>query len=306
MTLREWALIIFTVCAQMSVGSFLVLGVVHYFSAKKADMAEADQMSDRALIAVVAVLLLGLFASLFHLGNPLSAYRAITHFQTSWLSREVACGLAFMVLGSLFAFMQWKKIGSFAVRNTVAWLAAAVGVVLVYAMSRIYMLPTQPAWNTFLTPVLFYTTTLLLGSLAIGAALVANYGFVKKHAPDCADVQCTLMNNAIRGISIASVVLLGIELVAIALRLALLASGSQQSVASAAQMIDPFGWMFVLQLALAFVGAGVFAVFVYQSTQDPAKENALISMVYGAFSLVLIAEVIGRFLFYATHVQITI
>ena len=306
MTLREWALIIFTVCAQMSVGSFLVLGVVHYFSAKKADMAEADQLSDRALIAVVLVLLLGLFASLFHLGNPLQAYTAITNFGSSWLSREVLCGVAFLILGSLFAFMQWKKIGSFGARNVVAWLAAAVGVVLVYAMGRIYMLPTQPAWNTIATPILFYTTTLLLGSLAIGAALVANYTFVKKNAPDCADVQCDLMNSAIRGISIASVVLLGIELVTIAFRMALLASGSSEAAASAAQMIEPFGLMFILQLALAFIGAGVFAVFVYQSTQDPTKEKGLINMVYGAFSLVLIAEVIGRFLFYASHVQILV
>jgi len=38
MNVREWALIAFTILAQMSVGSFLVLGVVHFFAARKDGM----------------------------------------------------------------------------------------------------------------------------------------------------------------------------------------------------------------------------------------------------------------------------
>ena len=63
MNAREWALIVFTVLTQMSVGSFLVLGVVHFFAARKAGMEEADRLSDRALLSIVVVLALAMLAS---------------------------------------------------------------------------------------------------------------------------------------------------------------------------------------------------------------------------------------------------
>lgn len=87
MDMREWALVAFTILAQMAVGSFLVLGVVHFLAQRKAGEAEADRLSDRALLAIGPVLVLGMIASLLHLGTPLSAYRAVTNVGTSWLSR---------------------------------------------------------------------------------------------------------------------------------------------------------------------------------------------------------------------------
>jgi len=87
--LREWALIIFTVFAQMSVGSFVILGILHFLAARKIKLEEADRLSDRALLAIGPVLVLGLLASFAHLGNPLNAPRAVTNLATSWLSREI-------------------------------------------------------------------------------------------------------------------------------------------------------------------------------------------------------------------------
>ena len=69
MNIREFALITFSILAQLSVGSFLVLGVVHFFAMRQAGAEEADRLSDRALVAIWVTLLLGLAASLLHLGN---------------------------------------------------------------------------------------------------------------------------------------------------------------------------------------------------------------------------------------------
>jgi anaerobic dimethyl sulfoxide reductase subunit C (anchor subunit) len=88
METREFALIAFTILAQMSVGSFLVLLVVRFFAVSKAGEKQADELADRALYAIGPVLVLGLAASLLHLGNPLNAYKAVTNFSTSWLSRR--------------------------------------------------------------------------------------------------------------------------------------------------------------------------------------------------------------------------
>lgn len=302
MEFREWALIAYTVLAQMSVGAFLVLGVVHFAAERKAGMEEADRLSDRVLVAIIITLGLGMLASLFHLGSMANAPRAVTNFVTSWLSREILSGVVFAVLGIIFAAMQWFKLGSFALRRVIAWITAVVGVALVYTMAQIYMLPTQPAWNTFATPITFFVTTLMLGSLAIGVALVANYAYVQKNNPDCADVQCELLRDVTRWIAVAAVVLVGIEFVVIPVYIAyLVGTGSAAAMASAKMMVDPYSLVFTLRLVLEFIGAGVFGVFLYQNATSPGQEKMMGYMVYGAFALVLIAEVMGRFLFYATQ-----
>jgi anaerobic dimethyl sulfoxide reductase subunit C len=307
MNAQEWALIIFTILAQMSVGAFLVLGVVHTYTKSKAGVAEADRMSDLALLAIGPVLALGFLASLLHLGNPLNAPRAIMNIGTSWLSREILFGVIFAVLGGVFALLQWRKIGSPTLRSALAWIAAIVGLALVYSMAQIYMVEIQPVWNTWATPVLFFATTFLLGSLAVGAAYVANYAYLQKSAPNTAPTQLSLLKSAIRGIAIAAVVILGVQIIVIPLYLTQLAATSSPATTASLQMLyGEFGLLFALRLALVFIGAGVFGLFLYRSAATVGREQLLGTLVYAAFALVFIAEVIGRFLFYATHYRIGI
>jgi anaerobic dimethyl sulfoxide reductase subunit C (anchor subunit) len=306
MNTQEWALIAFTILTEMSVGAFLVLAVVHYYVAKKAGVEEADRMSDRVLVAIIVTLGLGLLASLFHLGNPLNAPKAVTNLATSWLSREILAGVIFAVLGLIFVILQWFKVGSAALRNVIAWIAALVGIVMIYIQARIYMIPAQPSWNTFATPITFYVTTLMLGVLAVGAALVVNCAIIQKKNPDCADKQHDLLRNVIRWLAIASIILLGIELIILPIYLAYLSTGSAASLASLGLMAGKFNLTLILRLVLGFLGAGVLAVFLYQNASSSGKKNVLGYLAIGAFVLVLIAEVLGRFVFYATHLRIGI
>lgn len=305
MDTREWALIIFTILGQMAVGAFVVLGVVHFYAMRKAGDEQASRLSDRALLAIGPVLVLGMLASLGHLGNPLNAPRAVANLGSSWLSREIFFSVLFAAAGAVFAFMQWRKIGTFAVRNAIAWIAAIIGLVLVYSMAQVYMLETQPAWNTIATPILFFATTFLLGSLAVGAAFVANYAYVQAKEPGCAETQCTLLRDALRGIAVAAVLLLGVELVVVPMQTAFLAASPiPEAAMSAGMMASQFGLLFALRLILVFVGAGVFGLFLYRNALSAGREKVMGSLVYAAFALVLVAEVMGRFLFYATHVKI--
>lgn len=304
MNTSEWALVLFTVASQMAVGAFIVLGFLHYYAMKTAGLEEADRMSDRALLAIGPVLVLGILASLLHLGNPMGAYRAISNLNTSWLSREILFNVLFAGTGAVFALMQWRKIGSFQVRMAVAVVAAGFGLALVYSMSKIYMLTTQPAWNIFATPFAFFTTTLLLGALAIGAALVANFAYLKSKNPECSDVQCDLLRTSLRWVALVSIALLGISFVVTPLYMAYLASGTGAAAATAARYFFEYPAAFVARLVLAFLGAGVLAAFLYQNSYNPGKEKLLGVLAYSAFALVLVSEVLGRYFFYATQVQI--
>lgn len=298
MNVREWALITFTIFAQMSVGSFIVLLVVRWIAQRKSGQPQAEELSDRALFAIGPVLALGMAASLLHLGNPFNAYKAVTNLATSWLSREIFFGVLFAVAGAAFALMQWKKIGSIALRNAVAWLAALIGVALVLSMSLVYLLPTRPSWNAFTTPLMFFTTTLLLGVLAMGAVFVANYAYVQRKNPGCASEQCVLLHEALRWLAVVSIVLLGVEFVLLPLSLALMSANGAS--ASAAMMVEDYGLAFALRLVLVFLGAGVLGIFVYRTAQSAGQERLLSIHACAAFTFVLIGEVLGRFLFYAT------
>ncbi|MBI5649536.1 MAG: dimethyl sulfoxide reductase anchor subunit [Chloroflexi bacterium] len=298
MNVREWALITFTILAQMSVGSFIVLGIVHYFVGKKAGEKQADELSDRALLAIGPVLALGMVASLLHLGNPLNAYKAVTNLGTSWLSREIFFGVLFAVTGAVFAVMQWKKIATFQIRNLVAILAAIIGIALVYSMAQVYMMPTRPSWNLVTTPISFYATTLLLGVLAMGAAFVANFWYVQSKNPGCASEQCVLLRDSLRWIAIASIVLLGFQFVVLPLSIAFMAASG--AAVSAAMFVGEYGALFALRLVLVFLGAGVLGIFVYREAQSAGHERQMSWLAYGAFACVLVGEVVGRFLFYAT------
>lgn len=304
MNVHDWALVTFTILVQMSVGAMWVLGVAHFFVSRKYGAEEADQFSDRALIALIPVIALGFLASLFHLGNPLNAYRAVANLGTSWLSREIFFGVIFAVLATVFAFLQWRKIGTIAFRTVVAWLAALTGLVLVYCMARVYMLPAQPAWNSWATVVSFYTSAFLLGALAMGAAFVANYAYSRRKNSAQTETRLMLTRKSLRWIALAAVILLGVEFVVLPLYLASLATGPAETVQTVQLTTGPYGWMLFLRLALAFVGAGVFGVFLYQNALSVGQEKVLANFAYAAFVLVLVAEVLGRLLFYITHNRI--
>jgi anaerobic dimethyl sulfoxide reductase subunit C len=301
---HDWSLIIFTILAQMSVGAFVVLGVAHFYAVRKAGIREADRMSDLALLAIGPVLVLGLLASMFHLGQPFVAYRAINNLATSWLSREILFGILFAGSGFLFALLQWRKIGTPLLRNVLAWISAVLGLALVYSMARVYMIESQPAWNTMATVVSFFATSFLLGGLAIGSAFVINYAMVKRADPGCAEMQCSLLRTTLRGITVAAVILLGIELVTIPLLIAYLAGGGAAAQASASMLGNEFNLLQGLRLGLVFFGVAVLGLFLYQTTTTTSRERLMGNLTIAAFALVLAAEVIGRLLFYATHVKV--
>jgi anaerobic dimethyl sulfoxide reductase subunit C len=115
-----------------------------------------------------------------------------------------------------------------------------------------------------------------------------------------------LLRGSLRWISFASILLLGVELVVAPLYIANLAVGGGAALARVQLMIGDMGLVLALRLILVFIGAGVFGIFLYQSSLSADKMNLIAAFALGAFTLVLVSEVMGRFLFYATHVAVGI
>lgn len=168
------------------------------------------------------------------------------------------------------------------------------------------MLTSQPAWNTLATPISFYATAFLLGVLAMGAAFVANYSYMQRKQPGCADEQCTLMRETLRWIALAAMILLGVELVVLPVYLVSVASASTAGYATIKLMSGSLGWLLILRVALVFLGAGVFGLFLYQNAMSAGKEKVIGNIAYLAFIVVLASEVLGRVLFYISHIRVGI
>ncbi len=112
----------------------------------------------------------GLCSSLLHLGNPQRAWKALSQWRTSWLSREGVVAIAAMAIMAPVALSQ-----TFLGPN-VGWLGligAALSGLTVYCTAMIYgQLKTVPRWQQPLTPVLF-----LAFAFTGGALLAQEYSF---------------------------------------------------------------------------------------------------------------------------------
>lgn len=304
MNTSEWALLTFTILGQLAAGALLVLMVVRLYVTNKAGLNEADQMTDGPLFMIVPIMGLALLASLLHLNNIGNIFKAVPNLGSSWISREVVISGAFVIAAALYTFLQWRKVGSIGLRTIVGWIAVVMGLVQTYAMGMVYMIRTQPAWNTPATPITFFVTTLLLGVLSVAVALVINYNSIQKKDPQAAEKQLGLLRSVLQGIAISAIVLLGIEFLVLPFYMAYLATQGTAALESLQMMTNTYGATLVTRLLLVFVGAGLLATYLYRNTSSAGKEKAMATLVYSAFVLVLAGEVMGRFLFYATHVRI--
>lgn len=312
MNVHELPMIIFTILAQMSVGAFVVLGAIQVVARVRGKVSgeDLDRLTDPALYAIGVTLVLGLIASIAHLGNLGNVINVVRHVGSSWLSREIVLGMAFAGLGFVFAATQWFKWGSTGLRQALAGITALVGIALVFAMSMIYTtLEAVPAWNSWVTPVQFFTTTLLLGSLAVGAALMGTLMWRRQRgagptdtgpATDSQDLR--IIATALRGISVVAIVMLGVVFVVTPLHLAALSQGDAAAVASAEVFS---GAWFITRLLLVFVGAGLLGLFVFRfARSDQSDPRPLAVVATLAFGLVFVGEFMGRSLFYDQMMRI--
>ena len=286
METRDWSLVFFTVLTQAAVGAFLVLQVLGRLSHRRREAAVS-------LLLVLAVLSAGLFAALFHLSTPLQAARAVVNFSTSWLSREIVFGSLFAVL---LGAMAWRELRA-ASLPLAAWLprfTAVAGLAFLASQTAIYLLPAQPAWNSFATPAAFGGTALRLGILGVAAGLAG---------PAAASPAI------LRGLALAGILALALEFAVVPLHLAALAGEpSAAAAASVQRLTGDYGGVLLLRLGLLAAAAAALGgvVALARGPLPPSRQRLAAALTSGALGLVLVSEVCGRFLFYAMRVRVGI
>lgn len=164
----QYSLVVFTVLIQLAVGGLwvLVAADLRPVSAPDASGAHPARLGSLLLVSAAA---LGLLFSTTHLGRPMLAVRALRHWESSWMSREIwATGLFFGLI-ALYTLLSWWRPGAAGARRSIGALGAVAGAAAIVTQAMIYLIPGRPMWNHWSTAALFFGTALTLGPLAMAA-----------------------------------------------------------------------------------------------------------------------------------------
>ena len=162
------SLIVFTVLSGLGYGLAFVLclGLLDpEFTATKL-----------AWLTALVMIATGLVSSLFHLGNPRRAWRALSQWQSSWLSREGVMALATfapLVGNMVLAVFAEERLVFLSLLGALMCAATVICTSMIYASLR-----SVEAWSTGLTPICFSFFALAGGGLiaipfaALGSGMI--------------------------------------------------------------------------------------------------------------------------------------
>jgi formate dehydrogenase iron-sulfur subunit len=292
----HWPLVVMLVLTQLSVGAFACgIGLERFVSSPTAQGIRPVQ----ALMALVFGLL-ALTASVFHLGRPQFAFRAVLGLGHSWLSREIVVFGLFAVLaclygGAVVAPTAEPQTGDWI--RALAWSVVVVGVVAVFCSVMIYASLRRDLWSFPRTLVRFSLTSLLLGlctlwlSLAACSAVRPSATSIAQLADAGPTICCSLI--------IVTVTKLGWE----AMLLRHLLSHAMTSLKrSALLMIRDLANPAVARFALGALG-GVFApAMLLRQLSSGGLESGTLELAIATlmlFGASLAGELLERYLFFA-------
>jgi sulfite dehydrogenase (quinone) subunit SoeC len=143
------SVIFFTVVSGSGYGLLFLLGLALALDPSALDRTQALAALGTGMVFAAA----GLTSSLFHLGQPQRAWRSLSQWRSSWLSREGVAALCSFVPALALAALLLRGEASDLMR-LVSALLAGMGLVTVYCTAGIYTsLKTIHAWrNGFVLP----------------------------------------------------------------------------------------------------------------------------------------------------------
>ena len=163
------SIVAFTTVSGAGYGLLFLLGV----TAPAGLIPPTRALGVAGLGLALGLITLGLCASLLHLGHPERAWRAVSQWRSSWLSREGAMSLLTYPPALVFAagWVWLERTGGWI---AVSGLLAAAGAALtVYCTSMIYAsLEPIREWRQPLVPPVYLAFALMTGALLLHAVLL--------------------------------------------------------------------------------------------------------------------------------------
>ena len=296
-------LIFMTVLTQLAAGGFLTLWLADLFSHLFDFLKPFRDFLVFGAWGMLVVTGLALFASVFHLGRPLHAYKALRMWRRSWLSREVLLFGLFSLSGAVFAVF---LLGNYFLGLRPApWVSLIFGGIVsflgmagVFASAKIYLVPARPAWNTVRTPLRFFLTGFILGP--VFALLVYSlYGMVEPSMK----ISGLPAGPIAALLAVSSTAAFVQFLVLLARLIYLLEAPVPELYDSTLLLTRRFKNHFLARFVLLVAGNFVFPFWIFAAWHETRESAGVVAVLTAAcFVLSLLGELLGRYLFFVTVV----
>ncbi|WP_449557584.1 dimethyl sulfoxide reductase anchor subunit family protein [Huaxiibacter chinensis] len=273
---HEWPLVIFTVFGQCVAGALIVCGIA-WFNLK--EEAARDRLV-RSMFFLWLVMGIGFMASVLHLGSPLRAFNSLNRIGASALSNEIAAGSLFFAVGGFWWLLSVMRKMPVALGKIWLMVSMALGIVFIWAMTRVYQIETVPTWYTGYTTLAFFLTALVSGPLF--AALLLRGTSIPLRGTMGASISVLALFAVV-----AIIVLQGTHLDTI-----------HSSVQQASALLPDYGSLQVWRIALIAAGLGCWICPLVRR-KDPLSAGLAVGLV-----LVIAGELIGRGMFYGLHMTV--
>ena len=286
MNMNPWPLICFSLLTQMSVGLFIISESTGLAFSRRFSSAVLGplRLLTRSLVLVLSILAVAL--SFFHLGKPWRVLNILNNLGSSWLSREIMFMILFILLVVVSTILEWRKVRGQKIQLVLFLIGGLSGLFLVVAMFRLYMLPTVPVWNHFATPIMFFLVCFLLGSQLTALSWTAY--FDKSKSSQLQEIRVYWNQKALRRIENLSLVLtVFIVLGAILLLIQ--------------PIIQNNAVVLLIRILLSLLGVFILGKEWIPFRPIQTKKQTNHRLVYIVFLVLFLAEVLGRYLFYAVY-----
>ena len=279
-------LVVMLTLTQLSAGAFGISLLVERLTGR----AAGSPLAQTVFACSLALIALG--ASVFHLGRPWLAYRAVLGLRTSWLSREALAFGMFAKLGVLYgALVAAPLMPEFPFKATLLALiepvhiaAAAMGAVGVFCSVMVYVATRRVQWSGTQTGIKFFGTTLALGAAAVLTVYVSTAG--AKGASDRVGQALVWLMLSVTllklGFDVAGLRHIAERRYSVLKRMALLMLGELRAATA-------------LRFGFAIAGGGVVPILLILGSIDPANVVFAVSLALGCLMLGELAE---RYLFF--------
>jgi anaerobic dimethyl sulfoxide reductase subunit C (anchor subunit) len=306
MNVREWALPVYTILMQIAVGTFLMLWIIHVKGRSELDEQEMNTIMTNPITIVFFTIIVAMIGAHFHLSKPYLSLMSISNFRSSWLSREIIFTiLFFLTMGFLWA-LQIKKSNRMRLKSCLGWIALIFGWGMIYCMAQIYLLPTQISWNSSMTIAYFMTTTLLLGATAMAAILIMDLRVAEVRGTEAPSSRIPLLRDSLTWLTIFALIMVITVISITAFQILFLQNADPPATISLDLLLGLYRPLFILRLTMIFIGIVWLIYSIVQMTQKGKGVRELLTPIYASCFLVMVGEILGRFLFYATHVRLGI
>ena len=300
----HFSLIFMTVLTQLAAGGFLTLWLGDLFSHVFDFLKPLQNFLVFGACGILAVTGIALSASMFHLGRPLHAYKALRMWRRSWLSREVlffslfsfsGAGYATLLLAAYFLHFHVPPMVSLCFGGVVA----LSGIAGIYASAKIYLVPARPAWNTFRTPLRFFLTGFILGPLFS----LAIYSFYLVMTAPNQKVSHETVGPILTWLGISSLAALFQLSVLVGRLIHLTRPDLPEYYDSALLLTRRFKTHFLVRIGLLVLGSFILPLCLFDLlTRGPLPVTPVAVFAGVCFFFAFLGEILGRYLFFVTVV----